>query len=109
MILSEETLVAEETKQPMFAVILAPQPPPHAISQPDLLAAKHVGAVSVVVVVGPAAGDAIHPSDRLGTTAVFRPVIEFLTEAQPRRRPAGARRYIEKWRSCFARPRAARR
>ena len=64
----------------MLAVILPPQPPPHAVLQPDLLAAEHARAVPVVVVVGPAAGDSIHPSDRLGATAVFRPVIEFFTD-----------------------------
>ncbi len=50
----------------MRAVILPPQPPPYAVLQPDLLAAKHAGAVSVVVGLGPAAGDAIHPSACLG-------------------------------------------
>ena len=67
----------------MLAVILAPLPPPQAVQQPETLATKHLRAVPVVVVVGPAAGDAIHPSDRLGTTAVFRPVIEFITDGIP--------------------------
>ena len=71
----------------MFAVILAPQPPPHAIAQADLLAAKRARAVSVVVVVGPATGDAIHPPNRLGTTAMFRPVIEFITDGVPQTEP----------------------
>ena len=87
MILSEQTFVGEETEQPMGAVILPPQPPPLAVLQPDLLAAKHAGAVSVVIVVGPAAGDAIHPSDGLGATAVFRPVIEFFTDSFPQVQP----------------------
>ena len=85
--MSEQTFVGEETEQPMRAVILPPQPPPHAVLQPDLLAAKHAGAVSVVIVVGPAAGDAIHPSDGLGATAVFRPVIEFFTDGFPQVQP----------------------
>ena len=87
MILAEQTLIVEETELPLFIVILAPQPPPHAIAQPDLLAAKHTRAVSVVVVVGPATGDAIHSSDRLGATAVFRPVIEFFTDGIPQAEP----------------------
>jgi len=83
LIVSEQTFVGEETKQPMRAVILPPPPPLHAVLQPDLLAAKHAGAVSVVVGVGPAAGAALHPSDCLGATAVFRPVIEFFPDGFP--------------------------
>ena len=60
--MSEQTFVGEETEQPMRAVILPPQPPPHAVLQPDLLAAKQAGAMSVGVGIGPAAGDAIHPA-----------------------------------------------
>ncbi len=81
--MSEQTFVGEETEQPMRTVILPPQPPPHAVLQPDLLAAKHACAVSVVVGVGQAAGDALHPSDCLGATAVFRPVIEFFPDGFP--------------------------
>jgi hypothetical protein len=85
--LAEETRVGEETELCMPAIILPPQPPPQAILQPDLLAAKHPRAMPIVVVVGPTAGDAIHPSDRLSTTAVFRPVIEFITDVIPQAEP----------------------
>jgi hypothetical protein len=63
VILSEQTRVVEEAEQPVLAVVLAPQPPPQAIEQPDLLAAEHVRAIPVVIVVGLAdRPDA--PSDR---------------------------------------------
>ena len=52
-------------------------------SQTCGLAAKHAGAVSEVVGVGPAAGAALHASDGLGATAVFRPVIEFFPDGFP--------------------------
>ena len=80
MILPDQSLVGEEAEQTMLAVILPPQPPSDAISQPALLAAKHVGRVSIVVVVGPASRDPINPSDRLGAATMFCPVIEFITD-----------------------------